>query len=61
MKAITLALEANGEISTLSILTYSAFSINTLNKYAIDPFSFIPIRARTSSNSPMTSLLEETL
>ena len=41
LAAITLALEANRENSTLSILTDSAFSINTLQKYAIYPLSFI--------------------
>ena len=40
LAAITLALEANKHDHTLSILTDSAFSINTIRKYAIDPLSF---------------------
>ena len=40
LAAITLALKANKNNHTLSILTDSAFSINTIRKYAIDPLSF---------------------
>ncbi len=40
LAAITLALEANKNEHTLSILTDSAFGINTISKYAIDPFCF---------------------
>jgi len=40
LAAITLALEANKFDHTLSILTDSAFIINTIRKYAIDPLSF---------------------
>ncbi len=41
MTAITLALETNNENPTLSILIDSAFSINALRKYAVDPLSLI--------------------
>jgi ribonuclease HI len=41
LAAITLSLEANKLDHTLSILTDSAFNINTKRKYAIDPLSFI--------------------
>ncbi len=41
LAAITIALEANKLDHTLSILTDSAFNINTIRKYAIDPLSFI--------------------
>ncbi len=40
LAAITLALKANQCDHTLAILTDSAFSINTIRKYAIDPLSF---------------------
>jgi ribonuclease HI len=40
LAAITLALEANKNDHTLSILTDSAFSINTIRKYPIDPLCF---------------------
>jgi ribonuclease HI len=40
LAAITLALETNKHDHTLSILTDSTFSINTIRKYAIDPLSF---------------------
>jgi ribonuclease HI len=40
LAAITLALKANQHEPTLAILTDSAFSINTIRKYAIDPLSF---------------------
>jgi ribonuclease HI len=40
LAAITLALEANKHDHILSILTNSAFSINTIRKYAIDPLNF---------------------
>jgi ribonuclease HI len=40
LAAITLALEANKNDHTLSILTDSAFSINTIRKYAVDPLCF---------------------
>ena len=39
--AITIALEANKLDHNISILTDSAFSINTIRIYAIDPLSFI--------------------
>ena len=41
LAAITMALEANKLDHTLSILTDSAFNINTIRRYAIDPLSFI--------------------
>ncbi len=41
LAAITIALEANKHDHTLSIVTDSAFSINTIRRYAIDPLSFI--------------------
>jgi ribonuclease HI len=40
LAAITLALEANKQENALSILTDSAFSINNIRKYAIDPLCF---------------------
>ncbi len=40
LAAITLALEANKNDHTLSILTDSAFNINTIRKYAIGPLCF---------------------
>jgi len=40
LAAITLALEANKHENTLSILTDSAFNINIIRRYAIDPLSF---------------------
>jgi ribonuclease HI len=40
LAAITLALKANKHEQTLSILTGSAFRINTTRKYSIDPLSF---------------------
>jgi ribonuclease HI len=40
LAAITIALEANKLDHSISILTDSAFSINTIRKYAIDPLSF---------------------
>ncbi len=40
LAVITLAMEANKFDQILSILTDSAFSINTMRKYVIDPFSF---------------------
>jgi ribonuclease HI len=42
LAATTLALEANKYENSLSILTYSAFNINTIHRYAIDPLSFDP-------------------
>jgi ribonuclease HI len=41
LTAITIALEANKLDHTLSILTNSAFNINTIRRYTIDPLSFI--------------------
>ncbi len=41
LAAIPIALEANKHDHTLSILTDRAFIINTIRKYAKDPFSFI--------------------
>jgi ribonuclease HI len=40
LAAITLALKANKQENALSILTNSAFIINTIRKYAIDPLCF---------------------
>ena len=40
LAAITLALKTNKHENSLSILTDSAFSINTIRRYAIDPLSF---------------------
>jgi ribonuclease HI len=40
LAAITLPLEANKNDHTLSILTDSAFNINTIRKYDIDPLCF---------------------
>jgi ribonuclease HI len=40
LAVIALALEANKNDHTLSILTDSAFSINTIRKYAIEPLCF---------------------
>jgi hypothetical protein len=39
--AITIAIKTNQHDHTLSILTDSAFNINTIRRYAIDPLSFI--------------------
>jgi ribonuclease HI len=41
LAAITIALEANQLDHILPILTDSAFSVNTIRRYAIDPLSFI--------------------
>jgi len=41
LAAITIALDTNKCNPTLSILTYSTFSINTIRKHAIDPLSFV--------------------
>jgi ribonuclease HI len=41
LAAITIALEANKLGHTLSILTDSAFIINTIRRYAINPLNFI--------------------
>jgi ribonuclease HI len=41
LAAITIVLEANKNDHSLSILTDSAFSINTIRRYATDPLSFI--------------------
>ena len=41
LAAITLALETNRENQALYILMDSAFIINTLRKYVIDPLSFV--------------------
>jgi len=41
LAAITTALDADKLHQTLSILTNSAFDINTIRKYNIDPLSFI--------------------
>jgi ribonuclease HI len=40
LAAITIALEANKLNPAISILTDSAFSINTIRRYAIDPLNF---------------------
>ena len=40
LAAITIALETNKHENSLSILTDSTFSINTIPRYAIDPLSF---------------------
>ena len=50
LAAITIALEANKLDHTLSMLTDSAFNINTIRKYAIDPVNFI--------HNPHTHLLK---
>ena len=57
--AIILALEANKHDHTLSILTDSAFSINTIRKYAIDPLSFIHHPTKNSYNSQTTPSTQE--
>jgi ribonuclease HI len=41
LAAITIALDANKLDQTLSIIIDSAFGINTIRKYAIDPLSFM--------------------
>jgi ribonuclease HI len=57
LAAITLALEANKNDHTLSIITDSAFNINTIRKYAKDPlcFNHHPHKERTTSSAQETT------